>query len=115
MRVEHDVGSPPRGPADGLRIAKAFVANRDAERQRPGLKHAALGARRVNALFRRIELDLVLKSGDRTIRIDHERANQQSVVDQPLRSQNHGDLGFGRGCGDDGPGVLEETAIGSRH
>ena len=77
MRVKHNVCSPPRGPADGLRIAKAFVANRDAESQRPGLKDTPPGTGRVNAFFRGVDLDFVLKSGDRSVRIDHQSGRYQ--------------------------------------
>ena len=85
VRMEHDVRAAPRGPADRLRIAPALVADRDAERQRAGLEHAAPGARRVGALLRWIELHLVLEAGDRSVAVDDQR---RDAAARPRRSRS---------------------------
>ena len=54
------------------------MADRDAESQRASFERAASGAGRVRGLFRGVDLDLVLKAGERSVLIDHQRGRQQS-------------------------------------
>jgi hypothetical protein len=91
------------------------VADGDAKRQRPGSKDVALRSLSVRALFGRIDLDLVLKPGDRSIPIDHQRGRQQDAVDDALGAENDGDAPRASGGGDGRPGALEEDRIRRRH
>src|SRR5206468_854448 len=63
--VEHDLRASARGPADGLRIPPAFVANRDAEGQRSGGEDMPFPSERgIDVVLSRVDLPLVLPSGD---------------------------------------------------
>src|SRR5450755_3143204 len=106
VRVKHNLRSMPRGPADGLRIPPAFVTDRDTEGQGPGLKDAAACARRVDALFGRVDLYLVLKACDRSAWIDHQRRGYQSAVHDAFGSENHRDVSLSGDFGDEGPGAF---------
>ena len=105
----------PDGPADRFRIAPAFMADRDAERQRTGLENAPPGARRIGALLGGIDLDFVLEAGDRSVSIDDQRGGQQRAVDDAFGAENDRDVAFRGGRGDGGPGAFEERRVGRRH
>src|SRR5207247_8808272 len=107
----HNVGSMPYGPADGLWIPPAFVADRDTEGQGGGLKDTTARAWCIDALFRGVDLDLVLKARYQSVLIDNHGSRYQCAVNEAFRSENDGDVCF-RGCsGDDGPGAFEELGI----
>ena len=68
VRVEHDLRAVPRGPADRFRIAPAFMADRDAKRQRTGLENPPAGPERIGSFLGRVDLDFVLETGDGSVR-----------------------------------------------
>ena len=94
MRVEHDLRAVPDGPADRFRIAPALVADRDAECQRTGLENAPPGTGRIDAFLGRIDLDLVLEAGDRSVLIDHQRGGEQRAVDHAFGAENNREVGL---------------------
>jgi hypothetical protein len=115
MRVEDDLRTLPRGPSDGFRIAPAFMADRDTERERTGLKNAPPQAGRIGIVLRRIELDFILKSRDRSIAIDHHGRDPERAIDDAFRAENHPQIRL-RGCRrKDGPCAFQEHRIGWRN
>ena len=88
------------------------MADRDAEGQRAGLKDAAARAGRVGALFRRVDLHLVLKARERTVPIDNQGGGDQGTIDHALGSEDEGDVRLRGRFGDDGPGLFEEPGSG---
>jgi GNAT superfamily N-acetyltransferase len=115
VRMKDDLGSTASRPPHGFRISPAFMANHDTEGQRAGFEDLPKSARRIGSFFRRIDLDLVLKTGDRPIGMDDHRGRSQRVVNESLRAENHRDPGFCRRFTNDVRSTFEETGIGRRH
>ena len=113
VRMEDHLRAAEGGPANGLGIAPAFVANGDAEGQRAGLEDATLGAGRVAGLFGGVELDLVLKAADPAVGVDDQRGEPELVIDEAFRAEDNGDLALGGRGGDGLPGVVEEVGVRS--
>ena len=115
MRVEDDLCALPHRRTDGFWIAPPFMADDDPESQRSGAKDAPSRAVCVERLDGRIELDLVLKPGDRSVRIDDERGEHEAVVDEAFGSddgelrvevdRSDGSLDFRQGPHRENPGV----------
>lgn len=113
--TRHRASRCAAGPPHGFWIAKAFVADRHAECQRPHAEHAALGPQRgIVTFLRRVDLALVLPSREGAIRSDHTRGDLQPAVSNPLRAQNHGDAGTSCDIRHRGARTLEENWIGRR-
>ena len=89
MRMEDDLRALPRGPSHGFGIAPPFMADRDAERQRAGLKYPPARTERIRSLLRRVDLDLVLKTRGRAIPVDDQRGGEQSVACKSLGTENN--------------------------
>src|SRR6185437_5359122 len=67
VRMEYEMRAVTRRPAYRLRIAPALVTDRDPECERAGAEHAALVARRIDAVLGGIQLHLVLVAGDAAV------------------------------------------------
>ena len=85
MRMKHDVRAAPCGPAHRFRIPPALVADHHAKRQRPRLENPPAGAGRIDTLLGRVDLDFVLETGNRSVRMDHGRGGQQSAIDDAIK------------------------------
>ena len=113
--MEHDLRAAPHSPADRFRIAPAFMANRDAKRQRAGLENAPPRTGRIDAFFGGVELHFVLEPRDRSIPIDDQGGDQQRAIDNAFGAENNREIRLrGRRC-NGGPGAFEERRIGRRH
>jgi hypothetical protein len=106
---------PAAPPSGRFRGSASLLANGDPERRRAGLEDTAATARRVGALFRGVDLDLILKTDHRAVRADDQGGCCQPAVDETLRSQNNVEVGSGGCPGNGGPGMLEELGIGRRN
>jgi hypothetical protein len=115
VRVKYNVRSPPRGPANGLWIPPAFVADRDTERQGTGAKNSAASPWRICALFRGVDLNLVLKPRDRSVGIDHQGGCNQCSFNKAFRSEHDGHIRLRGRAPDRGPGAFEKIRIGGWH
>ena len=115
VRVEDDVRAVPHGPADRFRIAPAFMADRDAKRQRTGLEYPPSRPERIDSFLGRIDLDFVLEAGDGSICIDDQRSGEQVVAGNAFGAENHCDLCRRSGRRDDRPRAFEECRVGRRH
>ena len=112
MRVEDDLRPAPNGPAHGLRIPPPLVTDDDTEGEIADGEHASFGARQVQSVFRRIDLDLVLEPRDRAVSIDDESGGDERAVHDALGAEHHGDVRpLGRG-GDGGPRGVEKGGVG---
>src|SRR6185312_13473453 len=100
MRMEHDVRTALRGPTHRLGIAPPLVADSHAELQRTNLEALALDTRGVETLLRRVQLHLVLETGNRSVAVDDQRSQPRRAVDHALRSKHHRDARVGRHAGD---------------
>src|SRR4051794_38853894 len=78
MWVKHDVCSPPRRPADRLRITPSLVTDDDAKSKRRRLKYPSALTGRVREILRRINLFLILPARQCTVGIDYQSSNQQT-------------------------------------
>src|SRR5438477_12061091 len=115
MRMEYDLRALPGGPADRLRVAPTFMANRDTEYQRASFKNASPRARRIDALLGGVELDLVLEAGPRPVPIDDQGADQQGAIEDAFGAENDRDISFGRSRCNQRPGAFQEHRIRGRH
>src|SRR5580698_4614671 len=115
MRVEHNLSAASRRPAEGFRIAPAFMADRNTKRQRTDLKNPPAGTERIGAFLGRVQLYLVLKTSDGSIRIDDQRTGQQAVIGDAFRSEDHREIRFPGSLGDYGPGAFQESRVGRRN
>lgn len=74
--MKHNMRTMDSRSANGLGISPTFVANRNSELERSGLKNAPSRPRYIKAVFRRIDLHFVLEARYRSIRIDHQRSGE---------------------------------------
>ncbi len=79
------------------------------------MEHSPLGAWRIEALLAGVELNFILKAGQGPIRMDDQGRKAKFVAQEALRAEHHGDLRLRGGCGNHGPRVFKEVAIGRRH
>lgn len=112
--MKDDVSAAARGPADGFRIAPAFVTDDDAELQWADFENLAVEAGREEFVFRWIELHFVLKAGDGPIGIDYERGDAEAAIDKAFSAENDRDIGARGGCLNDGRGSFEKCGVGRR-
>ena len=111
--VKHDLRTSPRGPSHRLWIAPAFVADRHTEGQRPGREDPTFAPeRRIDGLFPRVDLSLVLPPRNRAVGIDHAGGDLQAAVGHALGAQDDRDAGGSGGIGHSSPGPFEEHRIG---
>ena len=89
MRVEHDVCAAPGSPADGFRIAPTLMADRDTKCQRTGLENPPPGTRRIGTFLGGVDLNFVLKTGDRSVRIDDQGGGEQVLIVDALGAENN--------------------------
>ena len=114
VRMKHDVRPAFGCPPHSFRISPAFVADGHAERQWTSLKDAPARPSRIRGFLRWIDLDLVLETGDGAVSIDHERRDQQSLLDDTLGAQHHRDMPSGCRPRNLRPRPFEKTLIGRR-
>jgi len=77
--MEHDLSATHNRPPDRFWVAPALMADHNTEGQGTGLEDMSAGAGRVGALFRGVNLDLVLKPKQLSVAIDNENR------DPPIR------------------------------
>ena len=65
--MKDDMRTTSHGNTNRLRITPAFMTDRYTKLQPVDLKDLPAGTRRIDRVFRRIDLDLVLKTSDRSI------------------------------------------------
>ncbi len=115
VRMKHHLRAMPRCPADRLRIPPALMADHHSERQLTHLKHPPLRPLPISALFRRIDLHLILKPRHAPVRIDHQRGSQQSASHKSLGPQYNGHPSLPRGGSHAIPGPTQESSVRRRH
>src|SRR4029079_18299764 len=84
---EHHLRPVPDGPPYRLGIPPTFMTDDDTERQRADSEYAPIPPGRIDGVFRRVELHLVLATGDRPVSIDHERRRNRRAIYDTLRTQ----------------------------
>jgi hypothetical protein len=112
--VEDDLGAVADGPANGLGIAPAFMADGDAEGEVSGAENVPGLAGGVGVLFLGGELDFVLEAGDGAVAMDDEDGGAEGVVHETFGSKDNGDVGAAGGVGDGLVGAIEEGGVGRR-
>lgn len=96
----------------GLRIPPPLMANGNTERQFPGLKHATARPGRVRTLFRRVNLNLVLKPSDRAVRIDDQGRRHEPTRNNAFGPEHDRDLRLPGRNRDHGPSAFQKLGIG---
>src|SRR5687767_5795123 len=113
--MEYHLRAPLNGPANCLRVPPPFVTDHHTKGQRTGREYTPIGASHVDAVFRRIDLHLVLETSARAVTIDDERGRHWLAVHDALGAEDDGDV---RACGgrrDGGPCRLEKRGIRGWH
>src|SRR6185437_15164705 len=80
VRMKYDLRPLLHRRAHGLRISPPFVTDRDAELHAIDVEHTPPGSGREHVVFRRIELYLVLKSGERSVAIEYGRRDVSLTI-----------------------------------
>src|SRR5687768_12711895 len=111
MRVKHEVRATPDSPTNSLGITPSFVTDCDTKLESVSFENVPFRTGRINRFFGRIKLDLVLKSGDRSVSINHECCNPKCVIDEALGSENNRQLRFRGSRRDVGPSAFEECRV----
>lgn len=106
--MEHDVRAAPDGPADRLRIAPTLMADHDTKCEGAGLENPPPGAGRIDSLFRGVQLDLVLETGDCSIWIDDQCSGQKAFIGDAFRAENYRKVRLCGGRCNGRPGAFEE-------
>ena len=91
------------------------MANGDAECQRARLEDAPPRPGGIDTLLGGVDLDFVLETGDGPIPIDDQCGDEQGVINQTFGAENNRKPCLCGGCGNRGPGALEERGVRGRH
>ncbi len=90
VRVEDDLRAARSGPADGFRIAKALVTDRDTKPEAVDLEHPAAVPRNVVPVLGGVELGLGLDTLKRAARVEHERRDLPAGRGHVLGAEDDG-------------------------
>src|SRR5829696_2547526 len=111
MRMKDDVRSATRRPANSLGIAPSLVADSDSKFNCAGFEEEPFRTGRVDSVFGRIELDLVLETCACSVAVNYQCRRYDTIVDDALGSQHDCDICFRGGRFNSRPRLFEKCGI----
>src|SRR5262245_40479933 len=95
LGMKDDLSTLSHCPTNCFRIAPALVTDDDPEFHSLRRKYLSSSSGRIEIVFRRIKLDLILKPGHRSLRVNDQGSSQQLIVDDSFRAEYHCHLSLG--------------------